>query len=143
MRALLRQATILSLVARIVAPCVFTPLGYDWHFIISSFKFLQEENEMWSPSLYVCRLASYFPSHTNLNELNIKCQSRPKPTKLMRSNKKICNGHCPSYDQEQGLAIVSQDMQTRFSVQLAFAKFLSKIKGNIWGSAVSMILALY
>ena len=38
---------------------------------------------------------------------------------------------------------VSQDMQTRFSVQLAFAKFLSKIKGNFWGSAVSMILALY
>ena len=25
---------------------------------------------------------------------------------------------------------VSQDVQTRFSVQLAFAKFLSKIKGN-------------
>ena len=33
---------------------------------------------------------------------------------------------------------VSQDVQTRFSVQLAFAKFLSKIKGNV--SAVSMIL---
>ena len=28
-------------------------------------------------------------------------------------------------------------------VQLAFAKFLSKIRGNFWGSAVSMILALY
>ena len=27
MRALLRQATILSLVARVVAPCAFTPLG--------------------------------------------------------------------------------------------------------------------
>ena len=26
--------------------------------------------------------------------------------------------------------IVSQDVQTRFSVQMAFAKFLSKIKGN-------------
>ena len=38
---------------------------------------------------------------------------------------------------------ISQDMQTWFSVQLAFAKFLSKIKGNFWGSAVSMILALY
>ena len=38
---------------------------------------------------------------------------------------------------------ISQDVQTRFSVQLAFAKFLSKIKGNFWGSAVSMILALY
>ena len=38
---------------------------------------------------------------------------------------------------------VSQDVQTRFPVQLAFAKFLSKIKGNFWGSAVSMILALY
>ena len=38
---------------------------------------------------------------------------------------------------------VSQDVQTWFSVQLAFAKFLSKIKGNFWGSAVSMILALY
>ena len=38
---------------------------------------------------------------------------------------------------------VSQDVQTRFSVQLAFAKFLSKIKGNFWESAVSMILALY
>ena len=25
---------------------------------------------------------------------------------------------------------ISQDVQTRFSVQLAFAKFLSKIKGN-------------
>ena len=36
---------------------------------------------------------------------------------------------------------VSQDTQTR--VQLAFAKFLSKIKENFWGSAVSMILALY
>ena len=38
---------------------------------------------------------------------------------------------------------VSQDVQTWFSVQLAFAKFLSKIKGNFWGSAVSMIRALY
>ena len=38
---------------------------------------------------------------------------------------------------------VSQDEQIRFPVQLAFAKFLSKIKGNFWGSAVSMILALY
>ena len=38
---------------------------------------------------------------------------------------------------------VSLDVQTRFPVQLAFAKFLSKIKGNFWGSAVSMILALY
>ena len=38
---------------------------------------------------------------------------------------------------------ISQDVQTWFSVQLAFSKFLSKIKGNIWGSAVSMILALY
>ena len=38
---------------------------------------------------------------------------------------------------------VSQDVQTRFPVELAFAKFLSKIKGNFWGSAVSMILALY
>ena len=35
---------------------------------------------------------------------------------------------------------VSQD---RLPVQLAIAKFLSKIKGNFWGSAVSMILALY
>ena len=37
---------------------------------------------------------------------------------------------------------VSQDVQTRFPVQLASAKFLSKIKGNFyfWGSAVSMIL---
>ena len=45
----------------------------------------------------------------------------------------------------RGLArtTVSQDVQTRFPVQLAFAKFLSKIKGNFWGSAVSMILALY
>ena len=38
---------------------------------------------------------------------------------------------------------VSQDVQTRFPVQLAFAKFLSKIKENFWGSAVSMILELY
>ena len=38
---------------------------------------------------------------------------------------------------------VSQDVQTWFPVQLAFAKFLSKIKGNFWGTAVSMILALY
>ena len=29
MRALLRQATILSLVARVVAPCAFTP--YAWN----------------------------------------------------------------------------------------------------------------
>ena len=35
---------------------------------------------------------------------------------------------------------ISQDVQTRFPVQLAYAKFISKIKGNIWGSAVSMIL---
>ena len=34
-------------------------------------------------------------------------------------------------------------MQTWFSVQLGFAKFLSKIKGNFLGSALSMILALY
>ena len=38
---------------------------------------------------------------------------------------------------------VSQDVQIRFPVQLALAKFLSKIKGNFWGSAVSMILANY
>ena len=37
----------------------------------------------------------------------------------------------------------SQDMQTWFSVQLAFAKFLSKIKGIFWGTAVSMIPVLY
>ena len=30
---------------------------------------------------------------------------------------------------------VSQDVQTRLPVQLAFAKFLSKIKGNFGGSA--------
>ena len=41
------------------------------------------------------------------------------------------------------MTAVSQDVQTRFPVELAFAKFLSKIKGNFWGSAVSMILALY
>ena len=38
---------------------------------------------------------------------------------------------------------LSQDVQTWFSVQLAFAKFLSKIKGNSWMSAVSMVLSLY
>ena len=38
---------------------------------------------------------------------------------------------------------LSQDVQKWFPVQLAFAKFLSRIKGNFWGSAVSMILALY
>ena len=38
---------------------------------------------------------------------------------------------------------VSQEVQAWFPVQLAFAKFLSKIKGNFWGSAVSMIPALY
>ena len=38
---------------------------------------------------------------------------------------------------------LSQDVQTWFPVQLAFSKFLSKIEGNFWGSAVSMILALY
>ena len=38
---------------------------------------------------------------------------------------------------------ISQDVQTWFHVQLAFAKFLSKIKGNFWVIAVSMILALY
>ena len=38
--------------------------------------------------------------------------------------------------------IVSQNVKTWFSVQLAFAKFLSKIKGNFWVSAPSMILAL-
>ena len=38
---------------------------------------------------------------------------------------------------------ISQDVQTRFPVQLAFAKLLSKIKGNFSVSAVSTILALY
>ena len=38
---------------------------------------------------------------------------------------------------------ISQDVQTRFPVQLAFDKFLSRIKGNFLGSAVSMILELY
>ena len=33
---------------------------------------------------------------------------------------------------------VSQDVQTRLAVQLAFAKFLSKIKGNFWYSACIM-----
>ena len=34
---------------------------------------------------------------------------------------------------------LSQDVQTRFSVQLAFAKFLSKIKGNFNTVPVSWI----
>ena len=38
---------------------------------------------------------------------------------------------------------VSQDVQTWFFVQLAFSKFISKMKGNLWGSAVFMILSLY
>ena len=38
---------------------------------------------------------------------------------------------------------VTQDVQTRFPVQLAFAKFLSRINENFGGSDVSMILALY
>ena len=33
---------------------------------------------------------------------------------------------------------ISQDVQTRFPVQLAFAKFLSKIKGNFYYSASIM-----
>ena len=37
---------------------------------------------------------------------------------------------------------VSQDVQTWFSVQLAFAKFLSKIKGNFKYSASIMDTAL-
>ena len=37
---------------------------------------------------------------------------------------------------------VSQDVQTRFSVQLAFTKFLFKIKGNFWYSASIMDTAL-
>ena len=41
------------------------------------------------------------------------------------------------------MTTISQGAQTRFPVQLAFAKFLSKIKGNFWGSVVSLILALY
>ena len=38
---------------------------------------------------------------------------------------------------------ISQDVQNRFPAQLAFAKFLSRIKGNFGGSVLSMILALY
>ena len=37
---------------------------------------------------------------------------------------------------------MSQDVQTRFSVQLAFAKFLSKIKGNFQYNASIMDTAL-
>ena len=37
---------------------------------------------------------------------------------------------------------ISQDVQTRFFVQLAFAKFLSKIKGNFYYSASIMDTAL-
>ena len=37
---------------------------------------------------------------------------------------------------------ISQDVQTRFSVQLAFAKFLSKIKDNFQYSASIMDTAL-
>ena len=47
------------------------------------------------------------------------------------------------YIRVESSTTASQDVQTRFSVQLAFAKFLSRIKGNFCGSAVSMILALY
>ena len=60
-----------------------------------------------------------------------------------------CSKCCKYYTQVsdrntlQTRTTVSQDVQTWFSVQLAFVKFLSKIKGNFWGSAVSMILALY
>ena len=37
------------------------------------------------------------------------------------------------------MTTVSQDVQTLFSVQLAFAKFLSKIKGNFNTVPVSWI----
>ena len=40
------------------------------------------------------------------------------------------------------MTTVSQDVQTRFSVLLAFAKFLSKIKGNFQYSASIMDTAL-
>ena len=45
--------------------------------------------------------------------------------------------------QSESRTTVSQDVQNLFPVQLAFAKFLFKIKGNFWGSSVSMILTLY
>ena len=44
---------------------------------------------------------------------------------------------------KQSRTTISQDVQNLFPVQLAYAKFLSRIKGNFGGSAVSMILALY
>ena len=36
----------------------------------------------------------------------------------------------PEYCLQGTRTTISQDVQTRFPVQLAFAKFLSKIKGN-------------
>ena len=39
---------------------------------------------------------------------------------------------------DQPRTIVSQDVQTWFSVQLTFAKFLPKIKGNFYYSASIM-----
>ena len=51
---------------------------------------------------------------------------------------------------KQGFCIVSgqgllyhRTCKPDFLWELAFAKFLSRIKGNFWWSAVSMILALY
>ena len=68
---------------------------------------------------------------------------RENPSPIMNGWKDE-NGKCMAARHTCGpRTTVSQDVQTRFSVPSAFAKFLSKIKGILWASAVSMILALY
>ena len=50
--------------------------------------------------------------------------------------------HNISVNEDEPRNTISLDMQTRFPVQLAFAKFLSKIKGNLLYSASIMDTAL-
>ena len=58
-------------------------------------------------------------------QTNLECQS-----KIIRKATPLVEDRNTSQFMYKTRTTVSQDVQTRFSVQLAFAKFLSKIKVN-------------
>ena len=58
----------------------------------------------------------------------------------------MLNGHWPSLDKIKLYNYIKQGKTCNSDFLcscMAIGKFLSKLKGNFWGSAVSIILALY
>ena len=76
----------------------------------------------------------YFCFHSNVKKLTLRRNSVGKQDNFSYKNRKVDEENIhEKVSAKMGIVIgsrttISQDVQTRFSVQLAFAKFLSKIK---------------